>query len=162
MENTTPVAATAATTYYDSLPTRKLTPHFSVREFAISATAIRHSIDNMPPADAELSLKALCENVLEPLRRRFGVIRITSGYRSERVNTLVGGAPTSQHRRGEAADIHVSSEEMARKMYDYIHDNLPYDQLILERNRKRGTRWIHVSYTTRRPLRRQAFEMNAK
>lgn len=156
MRNTKKVAAKAATTYsenkksfataYDLAPQTRLTEHFTLREFVLSATAIRHGIDNTPPAETVERIKALCENVLEPLRRRFGVIRITSGFRSERVNRLVGGAATSQHRLGEAADIHVSSLEVAQKMCAFVREHLDFDQLILESVRKTGARWIHVSY----------------
>ena len=59
---------------YDLLPTTQLTQHFSLREFIISATAIRHGIDNTPSEETVARLKALCDNVLEPLRRRFGRI----------------------------------------------------------------------------------------
>ena len=131
---------------YDTLPATRLTPHFSLREFVISGTAVRHGIDNTPPPDAVKRLEALCRNVLEPLRQRFGAIRITSGYRCESVNRLVGGARTSQHMRGEAADINVSGREQGERMYEYIRTRLDYDQLILEQRRKTGTRWIHVSY----------------
>ena len=141
-----PPICAAPVTVYDLLPDTRLTPHFALREFVISATAVRHGIDNTPPADAVGRLTALCENVLEPLRRRFGVIRITSGYRCERVNRLVGGVPTSQHLRGEAADINVASRESGQRMYDYIRTRLDFDQLIFEQRRKTGTRWIHVSY----------------
>ena len=85
---------------YDLLPTTQLTQHFSLREFIISATAIRHGIDNTPSEETVARLKALCDNVLEPLRRRFGRIRITSGYRSPSVNAKVGGVATSQHTLG--------------------------------------------------------------
>lgn len=139
------VAATAATAY-DLLPTTRLTPHFCLREFLISATAVRRGIDNTPTPDAVARLVALCLNVLEPLRRRFGVIRITSGYRSPDVNRLVGGAPTSQHMRGEAADIHIGSMEVGQKMFDFIRQRTDFDQLLFEHNRKTGARWLHVSY----------------
>ena len=156
MKNTQMVAAKAATAYseksmvtaYDLAPATQLTEHFTLREFTLSATAIRHGIDNTPTDTEVERIKALCENVLEPLRRRFGVIRITSGYRSERVNQLVGGATFSQHRCGEAADIHVSSLEVAHKMCDFIREHLVFDQLILESVKKTGARWIHVSYRT--------------
>ena len=104
-------------------------------------------------------MKALCDNVLEPLRRRFGRILITSGYRSPKVNALVGGVPTSQHVRGEAADLFIPSNEVGERMFAYIQANLPFDQLIFERNRKSGTRWLHVSYCKDRKCRHQAFRM---
>lgn len=158
VKNTSVAATGVAATIYDTLPNRLLTPHFSLREMIVSATAIRHGLDNTPTADVEQRLKQLCVNVLEPLRCRFGAIRITSGYRSPKVNSLVGGAATSQHQLGEAADLHAGSEEVARKMYEYILHNLDFDQLILEYRPKTATRWIHVSYTTRRPCRHEAFE----
>lgn len=142
---------------YDLLPTTQLTQHFSLREFIISATAIRHGIDNTPSEETVARLKALCENVLEPLRRRFGRIRITSGYRSPSVNTKVGGVATSQHTLGEAADINVPNAEVGMKMYDYIRCNLDFDQLIYEQRRKTATRWLHVSYRTDGNNRRQAW-----
>lgn len=145
---------------YDELPDDRLTEHFRLREFIISATAVQHGIDNTPPREAVERMEALCREVLEPLRRRFGVIRITSGYRCKRVNELVGGAPTSQHMRGEAADISIGSLDVGRKMYDYIRNNLKFDQLLLERNRKKGSRWLHVSYRADGKNRMMARELN--
>ncbi len=80
-----------------------LTAHFSLREMCASGTAIRLGIKNEPSEEVINRLQQLCEHVLEPLRQRFGVIRITSGYRCERLNKAVGGVKNSQHRLGEAA-----------------------------------------------------------
>lgn len=124
----------------------RLSPHFTLMEMIVSGTAIRHNIDNTPEAVHVERLRALCQNVLEPLRRRFGVIRVTSGYRCSALNAKVGGAPDSQHLRGEAADIHVSSREVAGKMFAYIRDNLPFDQLLFERRSGNGVCWLHVSH----------------
>ena len=145
MENTKNVAANAATAFIANGDMR-LSDHFKLREFTLSGTAIRNGLDNTPSAVEIERLRALCVNVLEPLRKRFGVLRITSGYRSERVNKIVGGAARSQHRLGEAADIHVSSLEVAKKMCDFVKEHLDFDQLILESAAKTGARWIHVSY----------------
>ncbi|MGM9704377.1 MAG: D-Ala-D-Ala carboxypeptidase family metallohydrolase [Prevotella sp.] len=123
-----------------------LSPHFSLRELIASGTAIRRRIDNTPQPEHIERLTALCTNVLEPLRRRFGVIRVTSGYRSPELNRAVGGAPSSQHMLGEAADINVSGRETGTKMYEYIRRNLPYDQLLFEHRSKSGVYWLHVSY----------------
>lgn len=159
MKNTHQTATAVAATYYDSVPNRRLSAHFSLREFVMSAAAVRHNLPNLPDSDTERRLKALCDNVLEPLRRRFGRILITSGYRSPKVNALVGGVPTSQHVRGEAADLFIPSNEVGERMFAYIQANLPFDQLIFERNRKSGTRWLHVSYCEDRKCRHQAFRM---
>ncbi len=156
MKNTKMVAAKAATAYVEnhkSLTNVKqvsaglrLSEHFVLSEFTRSGTAIRLRVPNVPSEGDVARLKALCCNVLEPLRRRFGVLRVTSGYRSERLNRLVGGVATSQHCRGEAADIHVSSLEVAQKMCEYAREHLDFDQLILESVRKTGARWLHISY----------------
>ena len=82
-------------------------PHFSKQEMQRSGMAIRLGIENKPGREEEENLKALCLNVLEPLRKRFGRIIITSGYRSEALNKAVFGEPSSQHLKGEAADIHI-------------------------------------------------------
>ena len=123
-----------------------LTPHFSLREMCASGTAIRLGIRNEPSEQVVNSLQQLCEHVLEPLRQRFGVIRITSGYRCDKLNRAVGGVKNSQHRLGEAADIHISDIEVGRKMFRYIKENLEFDQLLFERIRENGVCWLHVSY----------------
>lgn len=128
-----------------------LTPHFSLREMCASGTAIRLGIRNEPSEQVVNSLQQLCEHVLEPLRQRFGVIRITSGYRCDKLNRAVGGVKNSQHRLGEAADIHISDIEVGRKMFRYIKENLEFDQLLFERIRENGACWLHVSYKSLSP-----------
>lgn len=135
-----------------------LTPHFQLGEFVRSGTATRLGIDNMPGAEAIASLRALCVNVLEPLRQRYGRIIITSGYRCPRLNKAVGGAQQSQHMRGEAADIYIASSEKMQKYATFIADNTNFDQLIIEKRRGcRGAerRWLHVSYTSLRANRHE-------
>jgi len=122
-----------------------LSEHFTLREFVRSGVAIRCHIDNTPGAAEVERMRALCVNVLEPLRRRFGCLRITSGYRCPALNRAVGGVANSQHVRGEAADLHVSDREVGLKMYEYIQRCLPFDQLLFEHGR-RGALWLHVSY----------------
>ncbi len=123
-----------------------LTAHFSLREMCASGTAIRLGIKNEPSEEVIHRLQQLCEHVLEPLRQRFGVIRITNGYRCDRLNKAVGGVKNSQHRLGEAADIHVSNIEVGRKMFRYIKENLEFDQLLFERIQENGACWLHVSF----------------
>lgn len=130
---------------------QRLSEHFTLREMCLSGTAISKGIANVPDERTVARLKALCVNVLEPLRRRFGVLRVTSGYRCPALNEAVGGARHSQHLRGEAADLHVSSMEVGRKMYDFIRRNTGFDQLIMEHSISSGATWIHVSYSEARP-----------
>lgn len=124
----------------------KLTEHFTLSEFVRSETATNRHIDNTPTPEVVDNLRALCRNVLEPARVSFGApIYITSGYRCQALNKAVGGKPTSQHLRGEAADLHVRGVENLSKLYNAIKDHGVFDQLLYESN-KAGTKWIHVSY----------------
>lgn len=133
-----------------------LTEHFSLAEFERSATASANHINNHVPESLVPSLKHLCEQVLEPLRKHYGKpIVISSGYRCPKLNAIVGGARHSQHMKGEAADLHIPSikapdgsivQDMAtaRSWIEFIMSETCFDQLILEHSRS-GTCWIHVS-----------------
>lgn len=126
----------------------QLTEHFTLNEFVRSETADRNHIDNTPSQEVVDNLRALCRNVLEPARVAFGSpIYITSGYRCPALNKAVGGKPTSQHLRGEAADLQVRGVKNLRKLYNAILDHGVFDQLLYETN-KAGAKWIHVSYTS--------------
>ena len=126
-----------------------LSEHFTLSEFVRSETADRKHIDNTPSPEVVANLRALCRNVLEPARTAFGApIYITSGYRCPALNAAVGGKPTSQHLRGEAADLQVKGVKNLRKLYNIIKSHGVFDQLLYETNRT-GARWLHVSYTSR-------------
>lgn len=129
---------------------KHLSPHFTLYEFTRSGVAIDNAIDNTPNERQTEALEALCNNILEPLRHQFGPIIISSGFRSRRVNTLVGGSSASQHMKGEAADIVVGSKDRGIRLFDFIKRHLDFDQLILEPLSSPTPRWLHVSYTTRR------------
>ena len=122
--------------------------YFTIAELCRSATARRLGIDNRPPASAVKALTVLVDEVLDPLREAWGgPIRVNSGYRCPELNEAVGGTPTSQHQRGEAADITVGSRSANRRLLALIKRlDLPVDQCIDEK----GCRWIHVSHRTGR------------
>lgn len=124
-----------------------LTEHFTIEEFERSTTALRMGIDNKMPRKYIFSSTILCELVLEPLRMHFGTpVVISSGYRCENLNHLVGGSSTSQHMRGEAVDISLNDKSELRRWFEYIKRNCDFDQLIEERASKTsGNWWIHVS-----------------
>lgn len=124
----------------------QLSPHFKLVEFTRSATAQARHIDNTPNEEQIKNLKFLCENVLEPLREQFGPIIIGSGFRCPALNTAVGGVKNSQHKSGEACDIHLPSIEVGKKYFEFLKKLPIFDQLIWERNNPRSNHyWIHVS-----------------
>ena len=122
--------------------------HFTISELLKSDTALKHNLWNGAPKEAEENLRSLVEQVLDPLRERYGKpIRVTSGYRCPKLNNLVGGAPNSQHMRGEAADIVANNPEDNLLLGRLIEALGKFDQLIYEQcDRKGNPRWIHVSY----------------
>ena len=124
----------------------QLSPHFKLVEFSRSATAQARHIDNTPNEEQIKNLKFLCDNVLEPLREQFGPIIIGSGFRCPALNTAVGGVKNSQHKSGEACDIHLPSIEVGKKYFEFLKKLPIFDQLIWERNNPRSNHyWIHVS-----------------
>ena len=123
--------------------------YFTIKELTKSATAQRKGIKNDPSIQVCKSLTALIEKVLDPLREAYGKpIIVTSGYRCEKLNKAVGGAASSQHVKGEAADIRSVQDtpEENKKLFDLIVKlGLPFDQLINEYNYD----WVHVSFGAR-------------
>lgn len=117
--------------------------YFSIEEMTKSDTAKAKGIDNTPSQEVIDNLTKLIEAVLDPLREWFGKpITVNSGYRCEALNEAVGGSKTSDHVRGRATDIDTGSKEENKKLFDYIKDNLEFDQLIDEKN----LAWVHVSF----------------
>ena len=129
-----------------------LTRNFSLLELTKSDTAIRKGIDNNPNADQVEKLKALCENILQPVRDHFGRVKVTSGFRSVELCSAIGSSANSQHATAEAADFECPGVDNA-ELADWIHKNLPYDQLILEfyTPGEPNSGWIHCSWINGTP-----------
>lgn len=108
-----------------------LSKNFSLVEFTESPTAKKYGIDNtIHDEKVKRSLEALVGIVLQPLRDAWGQpLNVNSGYRCKRLNQIVGGVESSQHRLGEAADIAASSPYKLAKMARDL--GLNYDQMIL-------------------------------
>ena len=127
----------------------KLSAHFALGEFTRSESAKREGLDNTPTAEHLENLKILCEKVLEPIRLRFGSINISSGYRGKMINHFIGGSVSSDHCLGRAADIDMDDSGTGvtnTEIFNYIKDNLDYDQLIWEFGTKEKPDWVHVGY----------------
>ena len=123
----------------------KLTAHFDLSEFTRSESAKREGLDNTPTAEHLENIKILCEKVLEPIRLRFGSINISSGYRGKMLNHFIGGSINSDHCVGRAADLDmddVGTGVTNKEIFEYIKDNLDFDQVINEFNYS----WVHVGY----------------
>jgi zinc D-Ala-D-Ala carboxypeptidase len=125
-----------------------LSKNFTLRELTRSQTAERRGIDNTPTPEAIENLRALCGNILQPLRDVVGPVTVTSGYRGPALNKAVGGNERGQHPLGQAADIEcfaMSTRALAEKI---IELKLPFDQLILEGHNPsvKNSGWVHVSH----------------
>ena len=124
----------------------KLSKNFSLREMTKSQTALRMGISNTPTIDKIQNLKALCENVLQPVRDHFDrPVTITSGYRCEELCLAIGSKATSQHAKGEAADFEIAGISNFG-VAQWIAQNCEFDQLILEFYTGGNTGWVHCSY----------------
>ena len=124
-----------------------LSRNFSLQELIKSDTAIRMDIDNNPNADQIEKLKALCENILQPVRDHFGRVKVTSGFRSSELCVAIGSSVNSQHAKAEAADFEVMGTDNA-ELFDWIKANLEPDQMILEfyTPGEPNSGWIHCSW----------------
>ena len=140
----------------------KLTKNFSLEEMYRSETARRCGIDNKPQTEEVVeNLKALCLEVLQPLRDHLGKpVVVSSGYRCKDLNKKVGGVENSQHLKGEAADIKVSGKEELIDVMRYIMDQTDFDQLIREKSGT--TEWVHVSHKSNGNNRRMVLRLVRK
>lgn len=118
----------------------KLSPNFTLEEMTRTSYPW---LQKEPSVQAVVNLTRLCALVLQPLRDAIGCpVRVTSGFRSERLNDYVGGVADSYHRLGLAADIHVNDDAHARRMFDVLKTNPYVDVCLFEH--KNGARWLHV------------------
>lgn len=125
-----------------------VTMHFTIEELYASKTAKKDDINNKPSTQQMINLVYLAAYVLEPLRVAMNEpIKISSGFRCYDLNKAVGGVYNSQHLKGQAADLCIDGDiEKGRRWFNYIKDNLLFDQLIWEKNPKTGSCWVHVSF----------------
>ncbi len=125
-----------------------LTANFSLVEMVKSETALRHGLDNTPGEVEIENLRVLCEKVLQPVRDHYGRgVKVNSGFRHPEVNAAVGGSKTSDHCKGQAADIEIPGVPNA-ELAKWISENLQFTQVILEFYTPGvpDSGWVHVSY----------------
>ncbi|SPO54239.1 Peptidase M15 [Pseudomonas sp. JV551A1] len=125
-----------------------ISPHFTLDEMTVSQLAAREGLDNNPPAEARANLQLLC-NSLEQVRALFGApVIVSSGYRSPAVNQRIGGARTSKHLQGLAADFTVFGLSPREVVLRVSESAIPFDQLILEFDN-----WVHLAVSLGVPRR---------
>ena len=124
-----------------------ISKYFTIDDLTRSATAKRLGLSNVPTPQHEAALKTLAENVLDKIYDHFKRnVNITSGYRSEALNKAVKGSLTSQHSKGEAADLTGIGKVKNADIFNFIKENVDFDQLIWEFGSATEPDWVHVSY----------------
>ncbi len=127
-----------------------ISKHISEKEATKSVTALRLGIDNTPDGDTLNNMRVLAEKVFEPLREWVGgPIKINSFYRSSALNEAIGGSTRSQHCKGQAMDIDdIYGYKTNKEMFEWIKENLDFDQMIYEFGSESNPDWVHVSYVS--------------
>ena len=127
-----------------------ISKHISNREGVYSRTAERLDINNVPNDDQLRLMEIVAEKVFEPLREWVnGPIKINSFFRCKKLNTAIGGSRSSQHMKGQAMDIDDTFGVVTNSdMYNYIKNNLDFEQLIWEFGDDDNPNWLHVSYVS--------------
>lgn len=143
----------------------KMSNSFYLSEFLASQTAERNNIDNTPTPVAFTHLVGSVDSLWQPVRELLGVpMRITSGYRGEKLNKLVGGQPSSAHQHGYAIDFHAPKFGSTRGIVRFLAGELPkrgikFDQLIIEYPNNPNS-WVHLAWKNQYGLQRgQVFQI---
>ena len=137
-----------------------ISKHISYKEGTNSVTAIRRGIDNTPNDKQLDNMVLLAEKVFEPLRVWVGgPIKINSFFRCPQLNKAIGGSTKSQHCHGQAIDIDDTYGKVANsEMYNYIKNNLDFDQMIWEFGDDDNPAWVHISYVSEDENRRRCLK----
>jgi hypothetical protein len=126
-----------------------LSSGFKLWEFVKSVAADQNGIKNLPNETEIAHLRLLCQKILEPARKALGPLKISSGFRSEKLNKFVGGSENSDHRLGYAADV-IPYNVGTRKLAEWVVINCAqFDQVILEFGTLKNPSWIHLSIAPR-------------
>ena len=127
-----------------------ISKHISYKEGVYSTTALRRNIENKPNEEQLANMKLIGEKIFEPLREYVGgPIKINSFFRGADLNKAIGGSTRSQHCKGQAMDIDDTfGYKTNAQMYDFIKNNLDFDQMIWEFGDDNNPNWVHVSYVS--------------
>lgn len=135
---------------------KNISKYISYEESVTSQTAIRKSIPNIPNDMQLVNMQLVGIRVFDVIREHFKTpLRVSSFFRSLLLNNAVGGSKTSQHVKGQAIDIQGTGKVSNKMIFDYIKDNLDFDQLIWEFGNDKNPSWVHVSYVSKEKNRKQ-------
>ena len=135
---------------------KNISKYISYEESVTSQTAIRKSIPNIPNDMQLVNMQLVGIRVFDVIREHFKTpLRVSSFFRSLLLNNAVGGSKTSQHVKGQAIDIQGNGKVSNKMIFDYIKDNLDFDQLIWEFGNDKNPSWVHVSYVSKEKNRKQ-------
>ena len=121
-----------------------ISKHISYIEATRSQTATRLGIENVPSKEVIEAMELVANKCFEPLREWYGKpLVVSSFFRCEKLNKKIGGASNSQHVKGEAIDIDCGNKQDNMIIFDWLKNNVEFDQLINEYDYS----WVHVSYS---------------
>ena len=128
----------------------RISKHISYKEAVKSNTAMRLNIDNTPGAYEITNMNGIAYNIFEPLREWVGgPIKINSFFRCVELNKAIGGSSKSQHCQGRAIDIDDTyGHKTNAEMYEWVKENLDFDQMIWEFGTEKNPDWVHISYVS--------------
>ena len=142
---------------------KRISKYISYQESVTSQTATRNGIDNTPSDSELISMQLVGIRVFDEVREHFDTpIRVSSFFRALDLNRAVGSKDSSQHRKGQAIDMQGTGKVSNKMIFNYIKDNLDYDQLIWEYGNKTNPAWVHVSYVSREKNRKQIIYVGVK
>lgn len=138
---------------------KNISKYISYQEATTSQTAVRKGIKNEPGDNELLAMQLVGIRVFDVIREHFKTpLRVSSFYRSPELNSAIGGSSrTSQHVKGQAIDIQGTGKVTNKMIFDYIKENLDFDQLINEYNYS----WVHVSYVSKEKNRKQILKIGS-
>ena len=135
---------------------KNISKYITYNESTTSQTATRLKIPNIPNENELISMQLVALRVFDEVRDYFKTpIRVSSFFRSQSLNKAVGGSKTSQHTKGQAIDMQGTGKLQNNQIFNYIKDNLDFDQLIWEFGDDKNPAWVHVSYISKEKNRKQ-------
>lgn len=135
---------------------KNISKYITYDEAITSQTAIRKGIDNKPTNIELINMQLVAIRVFDVVRDHFKTpLRVSSFYRCLKLNTAVGGAKNSQHKLGQAIDMQGTGDVTNKSIFEFIKNNLDFDQLIWEFGNETNPAWVHVSYVSKEKNRKQ-------